>query len=266
MHTDILAPQEIKNLLQKFVESFQKLLGDNLTGVYLHGSLAMGCYNPNSSDIDILIVVQEKLTVPEKRQSAELMLELSRDTEKSSFEMNIVTSGVLHNFEYPTPFEFHFSDSLKNDYKSGNFDFSIEKTDPDLAAHFVITRTRGMCLYGEPIEKVFPDVPKQYYFDSIAKDSEWSFHNIEKGPDKGECKVPVYAVLNFCRVLALIQSGLITSKREGGEWGLKNIPHEFSPVIVESVKEYEKSGTGNMVDCKLLKQFAQYAYEQIHKN
>lgn len=34
-------------------DRIQSELQDKLTGIYLHGSLAMGCYNPESSDIDL---------------------------------------------------------------------------------------------------------------------------------------------------------------------------------------------------------------------
>lgn len=35
----------LKELLDDFVMSSKNILGDNLTGIYLHGSAAMGCFN-----------------------------------------------------------------------------------------------------------------------------------------------------------------------------------------------------------------------------
>ncbi|HJW82735.1 MAG TPA: hypothetical protein VJ754_00380, partial [Anaerolineae bacterium] len=32
------------------------ILGENLVGVYLHGSLALGCFNPAQSGVDLLVV------------------------------------------------------------------------------------------------------------------------------------------------------------------------------------------------------------------
>ena len=45
-------------LLKALVEAAKGAFGANLTGVYLHGSLAMGCFNPKKSDIDLLVVVE----------------------------------------------------------------------------------------------------------------------------------------------------------------------------------------------------------------
>ena len=44
-------------LLNEFVEKSKEILGDNLVGIYLHGSSVMGCFNPKKSDLDLIIVV-----------------------------------------------------------------------------------------------------------------------------------------------------------------------------------------------------------------
>lgn len=37
---------ELQSLLDAFVAQSRAILGDCLTGVYLHGSAAMGCFQP----------------------------------------------------------------------------------------------------------------------------------------------------------------------------------------------------------------------------
>ena len=46
-------------LLNRFVEQSEEILQDNLTGIYLHGSAVMGCFNPAKSDLDLIVVVNE---------------------------------------------------------------------------------------------------------------------------------------------------------------------------------------------------------------
>jgi len=38
------------NLIHEFIEQSKNILRDNLVGIYLHGSAAMGCFNPEKSD------------------------------------------------------------------------------------------------------------------------------------------------------------------------------------------------------------------------
>ncbi len=54
-------PKSIQSLLNRIVEGFRHILGGNLVGIYLHGSLAMGGFNPRTSDIDFLIVLKAPL-------------------------------------------------------------------------------------------------------------------------------------------------------------------------------------------------------------
>ena len=42
----------IKDFLNTFVQVFWETLGENLVGIYVHGSLAMESFNPVSSDVE----------------------------------------------------------------------------------------------------------------------------------------------------------------------------------------------------------------------
>ena len=42
------------------------ILKDNYVGVYFHGSLRLGSFNPDKSDLDFIIVVKEKIDAKTK--------------------------------------------------------------------------------------------------------------------------------------------------------------------------------------------------------
>src|SRR5437762_546686 len=113
---EIAAQDEVKSFLRRFVWSFQEYFGESLVGIYLHGSLAMGCFNPVSSDIDLLIVVKETLDLNAKHGISKILLELSETAPAKGPEMSIVTLNCVQDFHYPTPYELHFSYSNKNDF------------------------------------------------------------------------------------------------------------------------------------------------------
>ena len=52
----------LKTITAKFVEKSKDILGNNLVGVYLHGSAVMGCFNEKTSDIDLLVVIHHDMT------------------------------------------------------------------------------------------------------------------------------------------------------------------------------------------------------------
>lgn len=250
-------PQSIKVLLYKLAKSFEETLGDNFIGFYLHGSLAMNCFNDQQSDIDFLVVVRDKLCSQTKRELVDHLINSSDQASANGFEMSVIRQAELDTFQYPTPFELHFSNDHLERYLADPNYCCGNDVDPDLAAHLVIIKTRGVCVLGKGIDDVFPEIPRKYYLQSIIQDSEWSFNNIARAPDAGECDVPLYAVLNFCRVLAYIQDSLITSKREGGQWGIKNLPPKYNPLIQQALNKYE-FGIAVTVSASLLMEFANY--------
>ena len=235
----------------------------DLVGVYLHGSLAMGCFNPLVSDIDVLVVVGRKLDVATKAAIGDALLRLSREAPPNGIELSVLTRAALENWVHPAPFELHFSKEWADDYAAARVDFERERTDPDLAAHVTVTRRRGVTLFGRPIAEVFLEIPWRDYLASILADAEQSFGNVERGPDRGECHVPMYAVLNACRVLAAVEERLVLSKREGGEWAKVHLPTPCHPIIDSALREYA-SGSPEHVDAAALKAWSREVYRRIN--
>ena len=245
-----------QNLLDTFVTRSKQILKNNLTGIYLHGSAVMGCFNPQKSDLDFIVVVNEPLLVSIKKEYMDMIVELNACGPAKGIEMSIVTKSVCNPFVYPTPFELHFSIAHLNWYKS-NPDEYIQKmkgTDKDLAAHFTIITNRGKCLYGDPIEKVFSKVPEQDYFNSIWNDIADAVEDISENV--------MYLTLNLARVVAYKKDGVILSKKEAGEWALENLPKEYHPLIETALKEYADVGFVEY-DLDFAKLYADYMLSRI---
>ena len=248
-----------KTLLEKFVSCSKEIFGYNLTGIYLHGSAVMGCFNPEKSDLDLIVVVKDEIPEDEKRRFMDMVVELNKQAPAKGLELSVVKESVCNPFVYPTPFELHFSVAHLNWYQSNPQDY-IEKmkgTDRDLAAHFTIICHRGQVLYGKEIFEVFAPVSKKDYLDSIWGD-------IENAPEE-IAENPMYLTLNLCRVLAYKKEGLIVSKQEGGEWGLKNVDRpEFRALIEAALKEYQ-SKESMAFDETVAIEFAAFMLEEIKK-
>ena len=251
----MISPQT-DSLINGFAERSKEILRDNLVGVYLHGSSVMGCFNPQKSDIDLIIVVDRPLTDPVKRAFMEMTVGYNALGPAKGIEMSIVLREVCKPFVYPTPYELHFSAGHLNWYKDDPDDYirRMKGTDKDLAAHFTIINHRGKCICGAPIEDVFAEVPDGDYMDSIWFDVEGAAEEITE--------YPMYLTLNLARVLAYKKEGLVLSKKEGGDWALENLPAEYRPLIADALREYtESAGIG--YDRALAKRYAEYAIKQL---
>ena len=251
-----MLPQQTEALLNGFVGRSKEILGDELVGIYLHGSAVMGCFNPGMSDIDLIIVVEHPMSVPVKRAYLGMVAEYNAMGPAKGIEMSVVLREVCKPFVYPTPFELHFSAGHLEWYETDPDGYIREMngTDKDLAAHFTIINRRGRCLYGAPIEAVFGEVPGRDYMDSL-------WYDIEEAPEN-ITKYTMYLTLNLARVLAYKEEGLVLSKKEGGEWAQEHLPAEYKPLILDALREYAE-GSPVAYDTALATRYAAYMVQRI---
>lgn len=250
---------ELKELLDGFIMNSKNILSNNLTGIYLHGSAAMGCFNDKKSDIDLIVVVKNDISKEIKRQYMDMVVTLNREAPSKGIELSIVKETVCKPFIYPTPYELHFSITHLNWYLSDPEDY-IEKmngTDKDLAAHFTIIYHRGRTLYGREIKSVFAEVSSEDYMDSIWFDIQNAKEDIIENA--------MYITLNLCRVLAYKKERLILSKQEGGEWAVHYISNpEYKKTILSALEEY-KTGNAMSINKTDAVRYAEYMLKHINE-
>lgn len=220
------------DLLDKFISITKRIIGRQLTGIYLHGSMAMGCFHPQKSDIDLIIIIEREITDTQKMEFMKHVVRLNEQAPEKGLELSIVQRKYCNPFLYPTPYELHFSPMHLQWFQKAPQDYvkNMNGEDKDLAAHFAIIQQYGIVLYGEEIEIVFAAVPKKDYIDSICLDIE----NVQEDI----LEQPVYTILNLCRVLAFLTEELYLSKKEGGLWGIKYLPSDYHALIADALECY----------------------------
>jgi len=245
-------PEDVRRQVDSLTNGVCRILADNLIGLYLHGSLAMGGFNPQRSDVDLLVVTRRGMRVQTKREVAGLLLHCSNDPRP--IEISFLSEAQLRPWRHPPPFDFHFGEDWREELEAQMADgrwrtWNDEtRVDGDLAAHITVTLNRGICLHGAPIAEVVPPVPHEDYLDSILSDIDWARERIVENP--------VYFVLNACRVLAYLSEGLILSKDEGGAWALAGLPSEFHPTIALALDIYRGDAQPGALRAEHLASFA----------
>jgi streptomycin 3"-adenylyltransferase len=230
-------PPAVRIQLRALCEQFQAMFGENLVGIYLHGSLAMRCFNLERSDVDILVVTQQPMSVETKRETIDLLLHLS--TVPCPIEISFLVLADIHPFAHPLPFDLHYSETWREQNMQALADGTWrtwneeQRRDPDLTAHFMIMQHRGIALCGKPIPEVFPAVPAQDYACAIRGDYQDACENWTENREN-----PVYLILNACRVHAFLEQGHVFSKAEGGIYGLEELPEQFHPLIRQALEIY----------------------------
>ena len=258
--------EQIRDQVGILVEAFEHILEADLVGVYLHGSLAMGCFNPTRSDIDLLVVVDQELASQTKRDLVDTLLKFSGGGLYRPIEISFVARAGLRPWQHPVPYELHYSEEWRAVFEKALRDDSWrqwkgqQQVDPDLAAHFMVTHQRGIALHGEPIALVIPEVPRADYLDSVLSDV--------LSDDFGLAGIghldAAYVILNACRTLAYLREGNVLSKDEGGVWALQHVPNQYWPIIQTALDEYRLNDLAdNVHSAEDLNAFAVYMLHEI---
>jgi predicted nucleotidyltransferase len=222
----------VRDQVDRLDASIAALFGDVLVGVYLHGSLALGCFNPQRSDVDLIAVIERPVTPEERRSLGSLVLRLSGPKERPRqppypLEISLFAEAQLRPWRYPTPFDFHYGESQRERFQAGHFE-SKRTHDYDVAAHITILHQAGIVLRGPVIEDVFPAVPEKDYVDSLRRDLAWSRRQ----------RADIYGVLSGSRVWATVAAGGLQSKDSGAAWALERAPSQFRQLVARALAVY----------------------------
>ncbi|GAC1649406.1 MAG: DUF4111 domain-containing protein [Ktedonobacteraceae bacterium] len=210
---------------------FQRLLGQNLIGIYLHGSLALGGFQPARSDINVIVVTGQRMDLEVKRACVELLLRVSKMP--SPIDIYFLAEQDIFPFQHPLPYDLHYDEtwreSAQQELRNGQWEHWNEDTwhDSNLTLCLAVLHHCGICLYGKPILEALPFVSEQDFREAIIKDMQVALsrplHN------------PISFVLNACRVSAYLHDGTILSKEAGGVWGLAHLPEQYHPLIQQAL-------------------------------
>jgi hypothetical protein len=214
--------------------STREILGDALVGVYPHGSLMLGGWRPDRSDIDVLVMVDRSLTSTEKSLLAEAWSEESLPCPAIGLELSVVRrEAVLQPTPRP-PFELHVTTALP-DRKV--VDGHGHPGDPDLVLHFAVCHRLGFTL--------FPEVPRPKVLSRLADELTWA---VEHVPTE-------YAVLNACRAWRYAVDGSLVSKVDGGRWAAERLAEPELSLVRAAVAV--QSGEAGEVDAAAARAFAE---------
>ncbi len=234
----------------------REILKGNLVGIYLHGSIAFGCFNPRGGDIDLLVVSERRIGRGARRAIVKSLLRVS--SRPVPIEATFISRVGIRRWRYPTPFEIHFSESWRARYTSAmdrTLDRLAKVRDGDLAIQIATARQRGIRLYGWSARRVLPIVPESDLRASVVQDFYWARKLISR--------IPVYFVLNACRGFAFLETGRIFSKDEGCVWAVGRIPQGYRGVVRAARGAYRRGESEIGVTMAEVRNFARWIGGEI---
>lgn len=216
---------DVNAVLQLLLTEVRTILGDELVGFYLYGSLSGGDFDPGSSDIDFLVVTVGEL--PEATLAA-----LER------MHARIAASGL----PWTTKLEGSYipRDALRR-YDPANADhpsigvdwpFGVHRHRGDWIFQRHTVREKGLSLWGPPprmlIDPLTPRELRRVVTDNLR--GYWA-EQLDRPDWLRRRDYQAFAILTMCRSLYTFERGEIASKPVAAAWAWEALGHPWARLI-----------------------------------
>ena len=215
---DVTSYRAINTLLSQWVEGLKRLLGPEIVGLYLSGSLAYGDFVETRSDIDLQSVVRSPLTRDELRSIEDLhkRIEIRFPQWAERIECSYVPLELMHELTPPArPRPWWGFGTLYAEAPAGN-EWIIN--------HYLLSK-HGIALVGPDFNELIPTIDIHLVRQASARDlfQEW-VPKISDSAWLANSHYQSYLVLNLCRILCTVIHGQPGSKRVAAEWAKATYP------------------------------------------
>jgi predicted nucleotidyltransferase len=222
--------REVNEILNLLLTNVQGILKNQLVGMYLYGSLSTGDFDPETSDIDFLVVTTSTLS---SKTFAEL-----ESMHKRIWESGNVWASKLEGSYIPK------REIRRHDPRNGpcptinEGKFFLDKRGSDWIIQRHVIREHGVILAGpDPKTLIDPVDPKDIRRAVKGVLNEWWFPMLEDPTwlrEHGR-EYHAYAILTMCRALYTLENGTIVSKQTAARWVQGKLGESWSQVIEQAI-------------------------------
>lgn len=227
-----LTPHEdVNQALSLLTDGLQELLGEQLAGLYLTGSLTYGDFDKGSSDIDFLAVITKPFTDEQLEAIKELHQHIAKAVPfwAKRLEGSYITIDMIRAKDRPDVKRPYVNGGKVNLYRYGN----------EWTINLYALQETGVAIVGPEPSQMFPTVTIEDVREASKQDllDDWQpklddpngFN--QEGYDSNHLKA--YAVLTMCRILHRAKNDGIASKRVASKW-VKETYKEQADIVAKA--------------------------------
>lgn len=251
-------PAEVAALVDALVARVCEALGDNLVGVYLCGSLALGDFDPEKSDVDALVVTELPVSDAEMDRLSAFHASMppSYTVPGRDYEVYYIDRTTLRRF---APSQRHVKIEpgeplCRTEHRPG---WVIERW---------VVRERGVTLAGPDPKSLIDSVSADELRWAAGEELRARLTNWSGGrwpiTEMAHLGAQSFEVETACRALHTVQMGQPSSKREAVAWALGALPERWYELI-EWSRRHKKEQTQDPSRVPEVLEFLRWAVEEM---
>jgi len=217
--------KDVHILLDSLTNGIVDILGANLVGIYLTGSLTYGDFNPESSDIDLMVILHE----PASQEQLELIKKLHMQMEISypkwarRIECSYTPVKMLHNILPPKEPRPYFNEGILYEQAPYGNEWII---------NLYLLYEHGISLIGPDLKTLIKLINIETVQEACIRDlfQEWQ-PKINDTSYLQNSYYQSYVVLNMCRILYTVLYRKVGSKKVSAQWVKNKFGSQWNNLI-----------------------------------
>jgi hypothetical protein len=221
---------DVNSLINVLNANVQAILLNQFVGMYLHGSLAIGDFDVERSDIDFLVVTENHLP---NQLVSELQTMFTRVPSacdlkwKTNFEGSFIPRSALRRFD---------PDNSAHPVIRVDGSFGIDQHGSEWVIQRYIIREHGIVVSGpDPQDLIDPIYPDDLRQATLKVLHEWWEPQLDDPFRLHDSEYQAYAILTMCRILYTLKYGTVVSKPVAARYIQKTMNERWKELIEQAL-------------------------------
>lgn len=248
-------PAKLSNLLDSLKQQLPIILGRNLVGIYLYGSITNSSFNSKRSDVDCLVITARELSDTQFRK---LGAWLNEACQSNPWTSRLQISFLLRD-------QVLTMNARACHYQFGQLTRDSSDGNPIIWLDY---QRGGKLLHGPEVETFLPAITPEIFSTALKRELGYLREEISDNPASAWRDVPLYrayAVLTVCRILYSLEHQGITSKPTAAKWVIKRWPKLWTKVINKALA-FDGSGRDSKIPLEDVEEFIAFATTQMNQS
>ena len=212
--------ESINELLELILASIQRILATKLVGLYLYGSLVIGDFDPDISDIDLVAALSSDIDDREFEELQKMHIAFANQHKEwdDRIEVCYISVAALNAVRSRTS-------NIAN--ISPGEPFHMRESSREWLSDWYLVREKGIVLFGPSPKTIIEPISKDEFIQTIkAHARAWGEWINDIHTRNGQA----YAILTMCRALYTCKNGEQVSKKQAALWAQQELP-DWSQLI-----------------------------------
>lgn len=218
---------DVNATLRAFLPPIQAILGERFIGMYLDGSLALGDFDPQASDIDYVVVTTEPASEREFEALRALHAKFNASDSPWATEVEAVyvPRGILRRGATPPPW-------IPRIERGPGVPLVKERLHSSWSIHWHILREHPVVVAGpDPRPMIDPIAPADLRRAVAEIAEDWLPPSRFDRAELVYRGSQIYLVRTLCRMLYTIDHGVIASKPAAARWAQQALGERWGALI-----------------------------------